>query len=257
MLSRRFFLSACAALPAPASRRVDVIAHRGEHRRHPQNTLPAIHAAIALGVDWVEVDVRATRDGHFVLMHNRTVDATTNGQGAVASLTFAEIRRLDAGIHHPGFHGTPIPTLDEALALLRGHCGVYLDAKSIPATAIVDALKRHAMLDACVVYGSLDLLTTLAAMGYRHLTLPEAVSVANLKRLLATLDPPVIAFDHHDFLDDVIAVARAAGKKIFVDRLGADDHPAAWRHAVHSGATGIQTDRPADVLALLAQLGYR
>src|SRR5262249_6466235 len=77
-------------------------AHRGEHLRHPENSLPAIQAAIDAGMDFVELDVRTTADGNLVLMHDRTVDRMTNGQGAVASMTLAEVRKLDLGARFPG-----------------------------------------------------------------------------------------------------------------------------------------------------------
>ena len=257
MTTRRSLLAALSVLPACAARRVAVIAHRGEHLTHPENTLPAIDAAIAIGCDWVEIDVRTTLDGHFVLMHNNTVDATTDGKGAVADMTLAEIRRLDAGARMPGFADTRVPTLDEALALMSGKCGVYFDAKQISAAAILDALKRHSMLDRCVVYGGFDLLKALGTAGYARLAMPEAVSVEMLRKSLAELKPEIVAFDRRDFRDDTLAIVREAGKGIFVDRLGGDDNEAAWEDAVKRGATGIQTDRSAEAIRLLTRLGYR
>src|SRR5437762_13585732 len=73
------------------------IAHRGANRVAPENTLPAFEAAIALGCDYVEIDVRATRDGQLVLLHDSTVDRTTDGSGRVAEMNFAAVRALDAG----------------------------------------------------------------------------------------------------------------------------------------------------------------
>src|SRR5271170_2091058 len=80
-------------VPAPGSaeslKKVMVIAHRGEHLKHPENTMPAFQAAIDAGADFFELDVRTTSDGRLVLMHDRTVDRTTNGTGAVREMTFA------------------------------------------------------------------------------------------------------------------------------------------------------------------------
>ena len=245
--ARRQLLAAPFAFGAS---RIEVIAHRGEHLECPENTLPAILKAIQLGCDWVEIDVRTTRDGHYVLIHDRTVDSTTDGQGAVSELTLAQLKALDAGVHRPKFRGTRVPTLDEALAAIRGRCGVYFDAKQIPAPAIVAALKRHRLLDRCLVYGGWTLLQELSELGYPRLAMPEAVSAVVTQRILKELNPRVIAFDRRDFQPEVIALARAAGKGIFVDRLGPDDTPEQWRAAARLGATGIQTDHPADLLAL-------
>ena len=250
-MNRRSILTVCAAAALPAAdKRIEVIAHRGEHVECPENTIPGIRKAVDLGCDWVEIDVRTTKDGHFVLMHNATVEATTGGQGAVADFTFAEIRQLDAAAHRPDFRGTPVPTLDEALGVMRGKCGVYFDAKQIGAEAIVDALTRHDMLQHCVVYGSVPLLKELTRLGYPHLAMPEAVSAEVVQRSLKELSPRVLAFDRRDFREEIIGMVRRAGKGVFVDRLGKEDTPDHWREAVNLGATGIQTDHPAHLLAL-------
>ncbi|HDI31391.1 MAG TPA: glycerophosphodiester phosphodiesterase, partial [Thermofilum sp.] len=86
-----------------------VIGHRGMRFVEPENTLRAIERALRCGVDAVEVDVRMTKDGRLVLMHDETVDRTTDGEGRVRDLTFNEIRRLDAG------KGERVPTLEEVL----------------------------------------------------------------------------------------------------------------------------------------------
>ncbi|MBY0503542.1 MAG: glycerophosphodiester phosphodiesterase family protein [Bryobacteraceae bacterium] len=248
-LSRRAILT-CIAAPA-ATRPIQVIAHRGEHLECPENTLPAIERAIALGADWVELDVRTTRDGQPVLMHNPTVDATTNGHGAVAELDMAYLSQLDAGAHRPEYAGTRVPSFDQALETLRGKCGLYLDAKQIAAPAIIAHLRRHRMLDRCVVYGGLALHRELRALGHSYLSMPEAVSAGALRSALREFRPKVIAFDRRDFRAEVITVAAAARKGIFVDRLGEDDNESAWREAIRLGATGIQTDHPGRLVAML------
>ena len=212
-----------------------VIAHRGEHREHPENTLPAYRAAIELGCDYIEVDVRTTADGALVAMHNDTLG------GRVEDMTFAEIGKLDAGV----------PAFDEVLALARNRIQVYVDAKRVTAPDLVAALRRRQMERRSVVYGALPLLAAIAKLAPEIRIMPEAVSEAVLRESLAKLRPRVIAFDARDFRDEVIRIARAAGADIFVDRLGSDDNEGSWRDAIRRGATGIQTDRPADLLAFL------
>ncbi len=96
-------------------KKIVVISHRGEHLHHPENTMPAFQAAIDAGADYFELDVRTTSDGKFVIMHDNTLDRTTNGTGEVHKHTFDEIRALDAGAKFaPAFAGTKVPTLDEA-----------------------------------------------------------------------------------------------------------------------------------------------
>ena len=100
------------------------IGHRGAAGHAPENTLLSIRKAIALGVDMVELDVRETRDGHFILLHDGRVERTTNGRGAVADMTFDEVRQLDAG------EGERIPTVGEALETASGRVGMILEIKS-------------------------------------------------------------------------------------------------------------------------------
>src|SRR5271170_4708859 len=100
MLFRLFF----------AATQIIVISHRGEHLAHPENTLPAFQAAIEAGADFFELDVRTTSDGKLVLMHDSTVDRTTNGKGQVRKMAFDQIRELDAGAKFgPQFAGTKVP----------------------------------------------------------------------------------------------------------------------------------------------------
>lgn len=212
--------------------------------------MPGIEKAIALGAEWVEIDVRTGKDGALVLMHDSGVERTTGGKGQIADLTLEEIRGLDAGSRKTGFAGTKVPTLDEALGAMRGKCGVYLDAKRISAEAIVAGLKRHGMVERCVVYGGLKLMQDLTGLGFGFLAMPEAVSVEVSKRIVSELQVRTIAFDARDFREEIVAVAREAKKGIFVDRLGPADTEEKWRQAVQMGATGIQTDHPGELVQL-------
>ena len=99
-------------------RRVLAYAHRGGAREAPSNTILAMRQALAAGATALEVDVHPTSDGHLVVCHDPWVDRTTNGAGQVGTLTFEELRRLDAGSwFDPQFKGEAIPTLREVLDL--------------------------------------------------------------------------------------------------------------------------------------------
>ncbi len=102
--------------------------HRGAAELEPENTRLSIQKAIDLGVDQVEIDVHLTRDQHLVVIHDATVDRTTDGQGAVADFTLEEVKRLDAG------KGERIPTLQEVIDLVRGKVVLQIELKG-PDTA--------------------------------------------------------------------------------------------------------------------------
>ncbi len=236
---------AASALQAQG-RFVAVISHRGEHLRHPENTLAAFAEAARVGADYFELDVRTTMDGKLVLMHDAMVDRTTNGKGAVAKLTFAEVRALEPAV----------PTFDEALEFARGRIGVYVDAKAISAAEVVAHLATQRMTDNVVIYSG-KILPEIQKLEPRLKVMPEARSVEVAQRMVAELHPKVMAFDAGDFRPEVIVVAKQAGAMVFVDRLGPADNQKAWQEAIDLGADGIQTDHPEELMKYLREHGYR
>jgi glycerophosphoryl diester phosphodiesterase len=100
--------------------KVYAIAHRGFSAAAPENTLSAFEKALEYNPDMIECDVRRTKDGHLIVIHDATVDRTTNGKGAVAGMTLAELQKLDAGSWFSlDFAGERIPTLNEVLDLIK------------------------------------------------------------------------------------------------------------------------------------------
>jgi glycerophosphoryl diester phosphodiesterase len=240
-----------AATCAAQERRIAVIAHRGEHLSHTENTLAAFQAAIDLGADYFELDVRTTKDGKLVLMHDNTVDRTTKGRGEVANMTFVEIRALEVR------GGGRVPTFDEALSLAEGKIGVYVDCKRISPRDVVDALERHHMMEHSVIYGGWAFLKQVSTLQKAARVMPEADNPNHLKQIFAEGHPPAIAFDARDFSVENIAIAKSARALVYVDRLGSNDNPAAWEDAIHLGADGIQTDHPGELVEFLKRQPVR
>lgn len=106
-------------LSDPNTSSVVVVAHRGDWKHSVENSLPAMRHAIEMGVDVVEIDIRRTADGRLVLMHDATIDRTTNGRGEVASLTFDSIRRCRLKAPDGTLTDLLVPTLDEVFELGR------------------------------------------------------------------------------------------------------------------------------------------
>ncbi|MEQ9408788.1 MAG: Xaa-Pro dipeptidyl-peptidase [Fuerstiella sp.] len=130
--------------------------HRGASDSHPENTLAAFREAIMLGVQMIEFDVALTKDSQLVLMHDATVDRTTDGKGRVSDLTLEELRQLDAGSwKHKKFKGEKIPTLQEALAMMPENIWLNVHLKgSVPlaektAAEIAAANRLHQCFLAC------------------------------------------------------------------------------------------------------------
>ena len=249
MVGKTWLAALACVCSAVAQVHVAVIAHRGEHLHHPENTLPAYQAAIDAGADFIEVDLRTTSDGKLVIMHDATVDSQTNGKGAVKDMTFAQIRALDV-------RGSKVPTFDEVLDLARGKIGVYVDSKQVSAADMIAAVERYDMQDRIVVYGGYKYLKDVAALRPKIRVMPESVSAAVCRKLIDEFHPKVIAFDARDFKDEIIAIAKTAKADIYVDRFGDADTPASWQDAIDRGATGIQTNKPAELVGYLRSRGY-
>jgi len=132
----------------------EIVAHRGYSSLAPENTLAAISEAIAVGAQGCEFDVRASREGTVVLLHDDTVDRTTDGRGKVKELTLAQLKTLDAGAwKHSRYKGERVPTLDEALRLLRpSPCRPVVEIKTVGISgAVVESIRAAKLVDRAVV----------------------------------------------------------------------------------------------------------
>lgn len=215
---------------------VVVIGHRGAAGLAPENTLPSFRRAYACGVNAVELDVYAV-DGELVVIHDDTVDRTTDGTGTVASLRLADLRRLDAG------NGSPIPLLAEVVQELPAHVGLNVELKGPDTAAPVAAfLQAHPGLDVLVSSFEHDQLRA-----FRRLT-PD-VRLAPLYqrwgigvwRTALELGAWSVNLSRRAVTAARLAEARRRGLKSFVYTV--NDLAEAQR-LVEMGATGIFTDFP-------------
>lgn len=113
------------AFKTPASEAVMVVAHRADWRNAPENSLQAIQNCIEMGIDMVEIDLKKTKDGHLILMHDKTINRTTTGKGKASDYTLEELRRyhLRNGAGHKTRH--VIPTFEEVMLLCKGKILVH------------------------------------------------------------------------------------------------------------------------------------
>ncbi len=229
-----------------------VVGHRGAAGVLPENTLKGFRYAIELGVDYVECDVHLTRDEQLVVMHDSTVDRTTNGSGAIRELTFDEIRTLDAG------EGEQVPTLDEVLAIVQEsdvqgskQIGLLCELKGAgTATASVAAVRARGMV-AEVTFTSFELsrLAQVRALGNELLVgpiLPDP-SEADLDQAVA-LGARGVGVQYKNLCLRIIEQARARGLEI---RAWNPDTLVEQQIMIALGAEGIGTNRPDILLAYL------
>jgi glycerophosphoryl diester phosphodiesterase len=140
-----------------SSARTRVIAHRGFSGAAPENTIAAVRAAIEIKADMAEIDVTLTSDGHIVVIHDETLDRTTNGNGMVSDVSRAELQLLDAGAWFaPQFAGERIPSLDAVLDEVEGRILLNVEIKSEAVdrgivAKVASAIQRRKMTDQVVV----------------------------------------------------------------------------------------------------------
>jgi glycerophosphoryl diester phosphodiesterase len=235
---------------------IAVIGHRGGKALAPENTLAAFRNAIRLGADYVEIDVRATRDGHLVIMHDGTVDRTTNGSGAVKELDFAIIRSLDAGSKFDAkYAGEKVPTLEEVLALCRGKINIYLDHKEAPIDQVLAAVRKAKMEKHVIVYNGVEALQAWKRAAPYLPVMPslprEYRHPGGIAAFRQQLPAEILDGNLREWTAELVQEAHAEGMKVYVDNLGENDNPDGFRRALVMGVDGIQTDHLDQLLQVL------
>ncbi|MCW3100467.1 MAG: Glycerophosphoryl diester phosphodiesterase [Chthonomonadaceae bacterium] len=238
---------------------IAVIGHRGGRALAPENTLAAFRNAIKLGADYVEIDVRATRDGHLVIMHDGTVDRTTNGKGAVKELDFDTIRALDAGSKFdPKYAEERVPTLDEVLDLCHNKINVYVDHKEAPTEQVFEAIKKHGMEKQVVIYNDPMDLIEWKKVAHHLPVMPSLPNqyrrVGGIAEFEALLPAEVLDGNIVEWTKELVDQAHALHVKVYVDNLGPNDNPDGFRKAIAMGVDGIQTDHLDQLLATLKEM---
>ena len=262
------------------SRTVLVIAHRGDWRNAPENSLQGIRNSIAMGVDIVEMDVRMTRDGHLVLMHDKTLDRTTNGSGEVSEYTLTELKQLRLKNGQGISTRHQIPTLEEALQAAKGNVMVNLDKCYGCVAEAYAVLERTATADHAVIKGAVDFGTLQRECGkYMDkvlfmpiVNLDQPNSETIIEEYMQSMRPVAFEFvfkDEQSLSRSDINRVRVMGSRVWVnamwstlnaghdDDLAVTDIETSYGWIVNTGANMIQTDRPALLLRYLSSRDLR
>lgn len=227
---------------------VKICAHRGSSRRYPENTLLAFDAALREGADMLEFDIRRTQDGQCVIMHDANVDRTTNGRGSVRTLTYAKVRKLDAG------QGQRVPNLEESLdygQTMLLNIQVYADDDE-DGVAIADTLSAY--FQDSVLQRNAFVTAHNQALLQRLREQRPSIRLCNLQHRHnpnAAVDQPpasqVLQPQVKHVSEDMVRTAHARGLKVNV--YFADDLATA-RRLISLGVDGILTNDPALLVAI-------
>ena len=247
-----------------------LIAHRGGSKVAPENTLAAFRQAVEVWeADMLELDVRATSDGEIVVVHDATVDRTTDGTGEVANLTWGALQELDAGYRFAGPDGSEsyrgkgvtIPRFEDLLEELPG---VRLNAESKvreAAGGLVEIIRRHGAEDRVLVAAELE----TARSGVRDYPGPWGASRRQITRFWALHRLPLSRF-YTPRVDALQVPEEWSGLRVLTPRFVKEAHarnipihvwtvddPEQMRRTAATGADGIMTNRPGLLKAVLEE----
>jgi glycerophosphoryl diester phosphodiesterase len=232
--------NALAVRPAPGGnqRRILRIGHRGAAGHAPENTAAAIRRGVSLGVDYVELDVQRSRDGHLIVMHDEFVDRTTDGTGPVSEMTWDELQRLDAG------NGERVLCVEGALAAVNGHAGVILEPKIRGIGPAIHRAVQASAFSGPVMYAS-----------FLHAEILEIRRIDPLARTMALMDcVPVsgaavahdanatsVGLSHDCATAEFIAALHGSGLDVFIYTV---NEPGLIQCAIELDADGVISDYP-------------
>ena len=230
------------------------IAHRGASGRFPENTLTAFRAAIEAGADMCELDVQSTRDGVVMVMHDETLDRTTDGYGPLSALTLAEAKALNiVSGRDRTVTGERVPTLDEVFALTRGRCALNIELKG----AAVEAAVCRSVRDNGELEKSMVSSFDWSALERARAIEPEIrIGVlgerAPNKMLAAASELKAVAINPRFKLVDAALCAEAHRRGLQVYVWTVDD-VRAMRSMLDRGVDGIMTNYPERLRALIEE----
>jgi len=230
---------------------IEVIGHRGAAGLEPENTLRSVRRAIELGVDRVEVDVRVSRDGRLVIMHDETVDRTTNGHGYIRELTLNELRSLDAGM------GEKIPTLEEILEFTMGKAKLEIELKVPEATEPTIQLieELNAENDVIVISFIHELLDRVYDLnpniktGALFFDVPKVIL-----RIALKVHASSIHVYYRNVNSELVREAHKSGLEVAVWNPNRIEE---MREMIGLGVDAIGSDRPDILIHLLRDMGMR
>ena len=226
------------------------IAHRGASALAPENTMAAFAMAVELGADAIELDLHVSRDGELVVIHDNTLDRTTDGEGPVHARSLQELKRLDAGRWFgESFAGQRIPTLAEVLDRFSGKVPLALEIKAGSAffrgieERVVSVLREHQVISQVAV-ASFDHHALLRLKDLEPCLRTAALLVGRPMSMSAVAGPSktdAMALEFSLVTKTEVDACRAAGLQLVVWVV---NEPAQMRHFIDLGVDGIITDSP-------------
>jgi len=229
---------------------IGLVCHRGGNYFAPENTLAAARLVLEQGADYLELDVRESADGELVVMHDATVDRTTNGRGRVDALSLAQLRQLDAGAWFaPHYRGEVVPTLAQMIALCQSYDRqMYIEIKAADPGKIIALVEAMDFLPRCFFWsGDARLQAEVRAVSAAARIKSTAAHYDSLAELQAHLNPEIAEFELDDYRRDA-AECLALGMTPMLKYFG--DDPDVFAQILALRPPLVNLDRTDRLLAL-------
>jgi glycerophosphoryl diester phosphodiesterase len=243
-----------------AKNRIIVIAHRGDHTRAPENSIPAIKNAIKDGADYVEIDLRTTADGRLVIMHDATVNRMTNGIGKISQMNYDSLRALKLfNKNIPNSDTLTIPNFEEILSVCKNKINIYLDFKDANVEQVYSEILKAKMQNQIVVYintpqqfiawrktaPNIPLILSL------NTKIKDSISMANyIKRI----DIDILDGNWDEYTIETVRSAFVNGVPVWADMQSNQEDEIYWQKGLSLGLLGIQTDHPKELIKFLHKI---
>ena len=230
-----------------------IVSHRGACRVAPENTIVSGLRAAELGADIVELDVRESADGVLYVLHDATLNRTTNGHGPISRMQSRDLDRLDAGIWFgPEFAGVPLPRLIDFLMELKPHLGFYVEVKAAAPCRLAAELEAASLGSDCIIYSENGELRTALRKALPHqLHMVNYRDHPDIEDARAT-GASILEFHSMDMTTQLISRARAQGFEIMMHTPRHDEF--AFRKALVAGVDYLNIDYPATALTLRREI---
>ena len=193
--------------------RPKIVCHRGVKIFTPENTLSAIDLAICLGFNIVEIDVRQTKDGVPVVLHDSSLNRTTDGSGEIKKMNYADVSKLDAGSwFDPSFAGEPVPRLEDILVHAKGWLEVYIEIKEAEPEILFELVQRFGMLGDCFFWcKDIKVMDQLRSLNKDVRLMARRYDFQTLKDAIERHNPQIIEFDSLKFTNEELKQCQELG----------------------------------------------
>ena len=240
-----------------------VIAHRGDHTNAPENTIAAYKNAIKIGADFIEVDLRTTKDSQLVVMHDATINRMTGINGSIQNMTFDSLRNLEVReSKHPEWGNHVIPTFQEVLKLSKRRINIYLDFKNASAQAAYNEIVAAGMENNVIVYinnpNQFTDWRNVAPNIPLMISLPGKVKTKEaLFQVLEKYQTDLLDGNYNEYNVETVAAAKEKNIPIWADIQSIDENAILWDKAINLSLQGLQTDHPKALIDYLKKKGIR